>query len=146
MDPLQWMGAVRMRDQTADKNITIIHKYSTYSSPSINVLRREKLRVCKKQIHQDILTSIHCFRLKYESIIIIKLPLQWKSIWLRFIMYVKHILYFSHSLSLTDTHSFTHMKTYALMLVSAALTTLSFNFLNQVLNLHRSSTVYKSKC
>ncbi len=23
MDPLQWMGAVRMRDQTADKNITI---------------------------------------------------------------------------------------------------------------------------
>ncbi len=29
MDPLQWMGAVRMRDQTADKNITIIHKQST---------------------------------------------------------------------------------------------------------------------
>ncbi len=26
MDPLQWMGAVRMRVQTADKNITIIHK------------------------------------------------------------------------------------------------------------------------
>ncbi len=26
MDPLQWMGAVRMRFQTADKNITIIHK------------------------------------------------------------------------------------------------------------------------
>ncbi len=25
MDPLQWMGAVRMRVQTADKNITIIH-------------------------------------------------------------------------------------------------------------------------
>ncbi len=24
MDPLQWMGAVRMRVQTADKNITII--------------------------------------------------------------------------------------------------------------------------
>ncbi len=26
MDPLQWMGAVRMRLQTADKNITIFHK------------------------------------------------------------------------------------------------------------------------
>ncbi len=25
MDPLQWMGAVRMRVQTADKNITTIH-------------------------------------------------------------------------------------------------------------------------
>ncbi len=31
MDPLQWMGAVRMRVQTADKNITI-------HEPSINVL------------------------------------------------------------------------------------------------------------
>ncbi len=29
MDPLQWMGAVRLRVQTADKNITMIHKYST---------------------------------------------------------------------------------------------------------------------
>ncbi len=28
MDALQWMGAVRMRVQTADKNITIIHKQS----------------------------------------------------------------------------------------------------------------------
>ncbi len=26
MDPLQWMGAVRMGVQTADKNITIVHK------------------------------------------------------------------------------------------------------------------------
>ncbi len=25
VDPLQWMGAIRMRFQTADKNITIIH-------------------------------------------------------------------------------------------------------------------------
>ncbi len=25
MDPLQWMGAVRRRAQTSDKNITIIH-------------------------------------------------------------------------------------------------------------------------
>ncbi len=28
MDTLQWMGAVRMRVQTADKIITIIHKWS----------------------------------------------------------------------------------------------------------------------
>ncbi len=27
MDPLKWMGAVRMRVQTADENITIIHIY-----------------------------------------------------------------------------------------------------------------------
>ncbi len=46
MDALQWMGAVRMRVQTADKNITIIH-----TSPSVNVLWSEKLCVCKKQIH-----------------------------------------------------------------------------------------------
>ncbi len=26
MDPLQWMGAVRMRVKTADNNITITHK------------------------------------------------------------------------------------------------------------------------
>ncbi len=26
MDPLQWMGAVRLIVQTADKNITVIHK------------------------------------------------------------------------------------------------------------------------
>ncbi len=30
MDALQWMGAVRMRVQTADKNITIIHEWSTW--------------------------------------------------------------------------------------------------------------------
>ncbi len=29
MDPLQWMGAVRMRVKTADKDITIIYKLST---------------------------------------------------------------------------------------------------------------------
>ncbi len=47
-----WMGAVRMRVQTADKNITIIHKYDPHNfSPSINVLWSEKLSVCKKQIH-----------------------------------------------------------------------------------------------
>ncbi len=29
MDPLQWMGAIRMKVQTADKNITIIYKQTT---------------------------------------------------------------------------------------------------------------------
>ncbi len=38
VDPVQWMGAVRMRVQTADKNITIIH-----TSPSVNVLWNKKL-------------------------------------------------------------------------------------------------------
>ncbi len=38
-DPQQWMGAVRMRVQTADKNITTIHKLSTPLQP-INLLKR----------------------------------------------------------------------------------------------------------
>ncbi len=38
MDPLQWMGAVRMRIQTTDQNISIIHT----TRPSINVLLNEK--------------------------------------------------------------------------------------------------------
>ncbi len=44
MDPLQWMGAVIMRVQTAEKNISIIHK------PSINVLCNKRLHVFKKQV------------------------------------------------------------------------------------------------
>ncbi len=42
MNTLQWMGAVRMRVQTADKNITIIHKYPNDSSPSGNILFKWK--------------------------------------------------------------------------------------------------------
>ncbi len=41
MDPRQWMGAVRMRVQTADKNMTIIHINPRHSSPSINILCKE---------------------------------------------------------------------------------------------------------
>ncbi len=49
MDPQQWMGAVRMRVQTADKNITIIHKQST---PFHRIMSCEaKSCVCNKQIH-----------------------------------------------------------------------------------------------
>ncbi len=52
MDPLQWMGAVRMRVQTADKNITINHKINPHdSSPSINLF--------KKLINP----SLRCFKL-----------------------------------------------------------------------------------
>ncbi len=42
MDPLQWMGAVRMRVQTADKNITIIHTTAvhqlTFSTGESNIM------------------------------------------------------------------------------------------------------------
>ncbi len=57
--PLQWMGAIRMRVQTVDKNITIIHKYPHHSSPSIKVLLSKKLSLCAKQIHhKDILSPL----------------------------------------------------------------------------------------
>ncbi len=49
MDPMQWMGAVRMRIQTADKNTTIIHNRLC---PSIDIFGSEKLCGYKKQIHQ----------------------------------------------------------------------------------------------
>ncbi len=63
MDPLLWMGAVRMTVQTADKNNP--HD----SSPSINV-RSEKLRLCKKQIHhKDIVTIQTATSGQNESII-----------------------------------------------------------------------------
>ncbi len=38
MDALQWMGAVRMRVQTADQN----HNNPHHSSPSVNILRKQK--------------------------------------------------------------------------------------------------------
>ncbi len=46
MDALQWMGAVRMRVQTADKNITINH-----TTPILQLMSCEdfKLHFCKKQ-------------------------------------------------------------------------------------------------
>ncbi len=47
MNLLQWMGAVRLRVQTADKNITM--SISHQSTPSINILWSEKLHICDKQ-------------------------------------------------------------------------------------------------
>ncbi len=49
MDPLQWMGAVKMRVQTADKTIT---SHPHIFIPIINVLWSDKLHVCKTQIHR----------------------------------------------------------------------------------------------
>ncbi len=46
VDRLQWMGAVRIRIQTAAKNITIIQN----TSPAVNVLWSEKLCGCNKHI------------------------------------------------------------------------------------------------
>ncbi len=46
MDYLQWMGAVRMRVQTADKNITIIHTTPVHQLTSCEV---KKKCVYKKQ-------------------------------------------------------------------------------------------------
>ncbi len=48
-----WMGAVRMRVQTADKNITIIHKLSTPLQSINTIMWREKLSVCMIQIHHQ---------------------------------------------------------------------------------------------
>ncbi len=57
MDALQWMGAVRMRVQTADTNITIIH---TTPVQQLTSWEAKKLHVYKKQIHhQDALTLNH---------------------------------------------------------------------------------------
>ncbi len=46
MDPLQWMGAIRMKVQKADKNITS----NTHATcPSISILCSENM--CFEEIH-----------------------------------------------------------------------------------------------
>ncbi len=66
MDPLQWMGAVRMRVQTADKNITIIHTTPVHQLTSWEV--KSCVFVRNKSI-KTFLTSNRCFWPKCESII-----------------------------------------------------------------------------
>ncbi len=73
------MGAVRMRVQIADKNITI---NPHQSSPSVNVLWNEKLCVCVNQIHfkyvffllqtiaSDCMSSIHNIAFSSENVIL----------------------------------------------------------------------------
>ncbi len=71
MDPLQWMGAVRMRVQTADKNITIhttpVHQLTSWEDKNCMFVRN-------KSIIKTFLTSNCCFWLKYKSTSIIALP------------------------------------------------------------------------
>ncbi len=66
-----WMGAVRMRVQTADKNITIIHKESTpLQSISLWLVKWKAVFVRNKFIIKTLslsLTSDHCFRLKFTG-------------------------------------------------------------------------------
>ncbi len=47
VDALQWMGAVRMRVQTADKNITIIHTTPIYQ---LTTKKKKKKKKKKKNI------------------------------------------------------------------------------------------------
>ncbi len=60
MDALQWMGAVRMRVQTADKNITIIYITPVHQFTSWE----DKMRVVRNKSIKPL-----CFWLKCESII-----------------------------------------------------------------------------
>ncbi len=55
------------------------HNNPHHSSPSVNIWRRPKLRLCKKQIHQGI--SNLRFQLKYESIIHNNAPSSDKVVW-----------------------------------------------------------------
>ncbi len=60
MDPLQWMGAVRMSPNSWLKH----HNNPHHSNPSINILWRQKLCVCKKTN-----ASWRHFLTKYKSIV-----------------------------------------------------------------------------
>ncbi len=64
MDALQWMGAVKMRVQTADKNITIIH-----TTPVHQLMSCEAKRCVFVKNKSIMLTSNSHFQLKHESII-----------------------------------------------------------------------------
>ncbi len=76
MNPLQWMGAVRMRVQTADKNITIIHITPVHQLTSCEV------KSCMFVRNKSIKTF---FQLNYESSIHNLVFFQWKSclVWIR---------------------------------------------------------------
>ncbi len=67
MDALQWMGAVRMRVQSADKNITIIYTTPVHQLTSWEA--KSCMSVRNKSIIKTFLTSNLCFQLKYNSII-----------------------------------------------------------------------------
>ncbi len=65
MADLQWMGAVRMRVQTFNKNVAI-HRTPVHNSI--------KAVFCKNQIHKDVFNfKPHCFRLNMCTLSIILL-------------------------------------------------------------------------
>ncbi len=66
MDAVQWMGAVRMRVQTADKNITIIHTTPVHQITSGE--DKSCVFVRYKSIKKNVSLSCY-FQLKYNSII-----------------------------------------------------------------------------
>ncbi len=74
MDPLQWMGAVRTRGQTADKNFTIIHVIHT---TPVHQLKSCEEKICafvrNKSIIKAFLTSDCCFWLNMSPLTIILL-------------------------------------------------------------------------
>ncbi len=64
MDPLQWMGAVRMRVKTADKNITIIHTTPVHQTPlTINPLTSWEVKSCIFGRNKCIIKTLFNFKL-----------------------------------------------------------------------------------
>ncbi len=61
----QWMGAVRMRVQTADKNITIIHTTPQLTSSEVKSCEFVK----DKSLIKEFLTLNYHFGSKHKSII-----------------------------------------------------------------------------
>ncbi len=63
MDPLQWMGAIRMRVQTTDKNNPqVIHM-----TPVLTLCEVKKMNVLSNKFSINMfLTSNHCFLQKIQ--------------------------------------------------------------------------------
>ncbi len=78
MDPLQWMGAVRMRVQTADKNNTIIHTTPVHQ---LMYCEAKSCMFVRNKSIKAFLSSNLCFQLKYESSIILLVVS--KVVWIR---------------------------------------------------------------
>ncbi len=76
MDALQWMGAVRMRVQTADKNITIIH------TTPVHQLTSGEDKSSNKSSIKTLLTSNHCL---FRAVLSCKRCL----IWCRFLSWFR---------------------------------------------------------
>ncbi len=70
MDPLQWMGAVRMRVQTADKNITIIHTTPVHHcfwlkfESSVHNIAYSSEKVISSESGEKYAQIKHCFQAK----------------------------------------------------------------------------------